>query len=118
MKYPSPKQTKMLLDLIKKYGHDLVYDQVNTSGERGAHCVIRDSYKPAELVKILKTLWISKNKNFLREVFSISSRHHMLLRDQDLKNLNFSDCFYTVISRVQHCGNQQAIALVLSLDKG
>lgn len=116
--WPSPKKTKVWMDLLKKYEHDLIYDQVQTRADRAAHCVIRDSYKPGELVRILKTLWVSTSNSSLREFFSICSRHHMLLRDQDLRNLNFADCFCTVIPKQQHRGNQQAVALVFSLDKG
>lgn len=42
----------------------------------------------------------------------------MLLRDQDLRNLNYSDCFSTIISRTQHRGVQQSVTLLFSLDKG
>ncbi|CAO3695551.1 unnamed protein product [Rhizopus stolonifer] len=71
--------TKQMMDLIKNYDHDLVYDQVRTGEDRVAHDIVRDSYKPGELVKILKTLWTSNKKTSLREIFSLSSRHHMLL---------------------------------------
>ena len=118
LKWPSPQKTTVLLHLMKKYEHDLIYDEVQTKADRAAHCVIRDSYKPGELVRISRTLWVSTNLTSLREFFTLSSRHHMLLRDQDLRNLNFSDCFCTVIPKQQHRGNQQAIALVFSLDKG
>jgi len=114
----SPKKNKELLDLIKKYEHDLVYDQVQTNADRAVHCVIRDPYKSGELIKILKNLWVSNSETGLREMFSISSRHHMLLRDQDLRHLNFADCFCTIVPKKQHNGMQQAICLVFSLDKG
>ncbi|KAG2190460.1 hypothetical protein INT47_006627, partial [Mucor saturninus] len=116
--WPSPKKTKEIIELIKKYEHDLVYDQVQTNVDRAAHCVIRDSYKSGELIRILKSLWSSSADSGLREMFSISSRHHMLFRDQDLRNLNFADCFCTIIPKKQHKGIQQALALVFSLDKG
>ncbi|KAG2206098.1 hypothetical protein INT47_003747, partial [Mucor saturninus] len=118
VEWPSPKKTKEIIELIKKYEHDLVYDQVQTNVDRAAHCVIRDSYKSGELIRILKSLWSSSADSGLREMFSISSRHHMLLRDQDLRNLNFADCFCTIIPKKQHKGIQQALALVFSLDKG
>ena len=118
VEWPSPKKTKEIVELIKKYEHDLVYDQVQTNADRAAHCVIRDSYKSGEFIRILKSLWSSESETGLREMFSISSRHHMLLRDQDLRNLNFADCFCTIIPKKQHRGIQQAVALVFSLDKG
>ena len=95
----SQKKTKEIVELIKKYEHDLVYDQVQTNADRAAHCVIRDSYKSGEFIRILKSLRSSESETGLREIFSISSRHHMLLRDQDLRNLNFADCFCTMIPK-------------------
>ncbi|KAG2210535.1 hypothetical protein INT47_002477 [Mucor saturninus] len=73
---------------------------------------------PVNSLEILKNLWISSSDTGLREMFSISSRHHMLLRDRDLRTLNFADCFCTIIPKNQHKGMQQALALVFSLDKG
>ncbi|KAG2217492.1 hypothetical protein INT45_012610 [Circinella minor] len=80
IEWPSPKRTKDLIDIIKEYERNLVYDQ--------------------------------------REMFSISARHHMLLRDQDPRNLNFADCFCTIIPKKQHRGTQQVVGLVFCLDKG
>ncbi|OAD71040.1 hypothetical protein PHYBLDRAFT_171102 [Phycomyces blakesleeanus NRRL 1555(-)] len=116
--WPSPKKTKEVIELIKKYKYNLVYDQVQTNVDRAAHCVIQDSYKSDKLIRILKILWTSDSKSGLHEMFSISSCHHMLLKDQDLRNLNFADCFCTIIPKKQHKGMQQALALVFSLDKG
>ncbi|KAG1118293.1 hypothetical protein G6F42_013233 [Rhizopus arrhizus] len=70
-------------NLIKKYKHDPVYDQVQTNAERSARCVIRGSDKSGELIRMLKTIWVFNSETGLREVFSISS-HHMLIRDQYL----------------------------------
>ncbi|OAD74103.1 hypothetical protein PHYBLDRAFT_63946 [Phycomyces blakesleeanus NRRL 1555(-)] len=55
--WPSPKKTKEVIELIKKYEHNLVYDQVQTNVDRAAHCVIQDSYKSGELIRVLKSLW-------------------------------------------------------------
>ncbi|KAL9536707.1 hypothetical protein MBANPS3_012434 [Mucor bainieri] len=61
MPWPSPKKTKEVMDLVKKYERDLIYDQVQTNADRAAHCVIRDSYKSGELIRMLKNLWVSNN---------------------------------------------------------
>ncbi|OAD81261.1 hypothetical protein PHYBLDRAFT_138811 [Phycomyces blakesleeanus NRRL 1555(-)] len=90
----------------EKYEHDLVYNQVQTNVDRAAHCVIRDSYKNPD------------SKSGLRKMFSISFHHHMLLRVQNLRNLNFADCFCTIIPKKQHKEMQQTLALVFNLDKG
>jgi hypothetical protein len=113
IEWGSPKSNTELKALIKAYQENLLYDHLQTNRDRAAHCVIRDSYKPGQMIKLLKMLWAEGKKTSLRDMFSISARHHMLLRDQDLRNLNFADCFHTIISR-----KQQAIALVFSMDKG
>ncbi|OAD65350.1 hypothetical protein PHYBLDRAFT_153601 [Phycomyces blakesleeanus NRRL 1555(-)] len=115
--WPSSKKTKEAIELLK-YKHDLVYDKVQTNIDRAAHYVIRDSYKSGKLIRVLKSLWTSDSKSGLCEMFSISSCHHILLRDQDLRNLNFAYCFCTIIPKKQHKEMQQALALVFSLDKG
>ncbi|KAG2216344.1 hypothetical protein INT45_013010 [Circinella minor] len=104
IEWPSPKRTKNLIDIIKEYKCSLVYDQVQTNANRAAHCVIQDSYKSGQLIKILKSLWTANSKLGLREMFSISARYHMLPQDQDLRNLNFADCFCTIIPKKQHRG--------------
>ena len=116
--WPSPKGTRDLMDTIKEYERSLVYDQVQTNADRAAHYVIRDSYKSGQLIKIVKSRWVSNNKSGLREIFSISARHHMLLRDQDLRNLNFAGCFCTIIPKKQHRRTQHVVGLVFCLDKG
>lgn len=116
--WPSPKVCKEVKNIIKEYSAKLIYDQVQTHADRAAHCIIRDSYRVGQLIRILLDLWCSNERLHLRERFSIAARHHMLLRDQNLRNLNFSDCFSTIISRTQHRGVQQAVALLFCLDKG
>ena len=48
---------------------------------------------------------------------TISARHHMLLRDQDTRNLNFADCFPTIILKQQHKDTQRAVYTAFCLDK-
>ncbi|KAG2224882.1 hypothetical protein INT45_010831 [Circinella minor] len=80
----------------------LSYEAVVTNADRAAHCVIRDLCKPGDLIQMMKKLWLLSSKNSLQEMFSIAAHHHMLLRDQDIRNLNFSDCFCMVIPKQQH----------------
>ena len=41
IKWPSPKNIKELLNLIKEYERNLVYDQVQTNIDRATHCDLR-----------------------------------------------------------------------------
>ncbi|CEP14539.1 hypothetical protein [Parasitella parasitica] len=105
IEWGSPKDCEELTSLLKQFEHSLVYDQVRTSVDRAARCVIRDSYKPGQLIRMLKTLWLSASRTSPRETFSISTRHHMLLRDHNMRNVNFTDCFATIIPCQQHQGS-------------
>lgn len=113
--WPAPTRNKTIQKLLSDYKKNLQYDQQNLNPNRDAHCVMRDSYKPAQLIKVLKTVWRSGT---IREQFTISARHHMLLRDQDIRNLNFSDLFTTIIDKQDHRGTQQAVAVVFCIDQG
>lgn len=42
----------------------------------------------------------------------------MLLRDEDLRNLNQSDCFFKELTDSKHVGTQKILALVFCLHKG
>ncbi|CEP08213.1 hypothetical protein [Parasitella parasitica] len=42
----------------------------------------------------------------------------MLLRNEGLQYLNFSDCFSTIIPAKQHRGTQETIAVIFYMDKG
>lgn len=118
IEWPSPKDDKGLKNLFKQFERSLVYGQMQTSADRNAHCVIRDLYKPGQLIRMLKILWLSASRTNLREMFSISARQHMLLQGQDMRNLNFADCFITIIPQQQHQGKQQTVGMVFCLDKG
>ncbi|KAF9418933.1 hypothetical protein BGZ76_004319, partial [Entomortierella beljakovae] len=114
VEWRSPKFCTALKDIIKSYERSLLYDHVQTSQDRGAHCVLGGSYSTGQLITVLKQYWMSGNGLSIREMFCVSARHHMLLRAQDLSNLNFTDCFPTIISQKQHRGSQQVVALTFS----
>lgn len=120
LEWPCPNKMKDLLKKIKNYGHRLVYDEISTTNERAANCSLRDSYQIEQLSQMLEDLWQSKRKTSLRDAFCIASRHQMLLRDQDLRNLNYSDCFYQTAPNFyqQTEGTQKMLAMVFCLDKG
>jgi hypothetical protein len=67
---------------------------------------------------MLKGVWMSDTKTSMRDLFSLSSRHQMLLRDQDIRNLRFSDCFHSTIQQRLAGGKQQAVGVVFCLTEG
>ncbi|KAF9079546.1 hypothetical protein BGX23_003775, partial [Mortierella sp. AD031] len=53
-----------------------------------------------------------------RDLFCMMSRYNMLLRDEDLRNLNLSDCFASIVTKPRIQGLQQLVMLTFKLNKG
>ncbi|KAF9898891.1 hypothetical protein EC991_010149 [Linnemannia zychae] len=82
---------------------------------RQGTCLVRDPYTERQLIMMLAFTWCqqaplpasrstdpvngkrrydsSSRFPHIREHFCISARHHIVLRDEDLRNINLSDCF-------------------------
>lgn len=104
-------------DCTDAHAQKLVYHSVQANLNRGASCILRDSYKIGQLIGMLKDLWLSSHRTSIREMVCLSCRHNMLLRGEDLRHLNFSDCFSTAIPKRQHRGEQEATGLIFCIDK-
>lgn len=113
--WPNPTHDKSFKASLKNHKHKLKYDEVNADLDRDAHCSLRESYTPAELCRVLKSLW---KKTTVRELFAICARHHFLFRDQDIRNLNFADCFAITAYQQYNRGMQKELVMVISLNKG
>ncbi|CEP20093.1 hypothetical protein [Parasitella parasitica] len=103
IQWPSPRDIDGLWTTIKEYGHRLVYDQVLTNPDRAAHCIIKDSYKPRQLLKILKSLWLSNKRTSLRELLSYFTS---------------TPCASPRRRFTQHRETQEAITAVIHMNKG
>ncbi|ORZ27813.1 hypothetical protein BCR41DRAFT_367380 [Lobosporangium transversale] len=123
----SPSQMKLLQTILIQHIESLHTHVVRSGGRREAGCTLRDSYTPVQFHSILMGLWTKErhspnmrareyDTNY-RDMFCLTARHNMLLRDEDLRNLNFADCFSTIITQRTE-GGQQPIGLTFKINKG
>ncbi|KAK3840206.1 MAG: hypothetical protein JOS17DRAFT_9859 [Linnemannia elongata] len=105
----NPRQYIPLNEAINAYGVDLVYGKISTgTTTRRTTCLIRNPYSEKLFLRMLCFTWrmlplrqtqgkraYTRRRRFqyLRERFCLLSRHHMLLRDEDLRNLNLANTF-------------------------
>ncbi|KAK5808586.1 hypothetical protein F5H01DRAFT_352398 [Linnemannia elongata] len=106
-----------------KVFHDKIEQCQKAQDEReGAHLVStrsRDYYSLDNMVTALTVLWNGQGqrkdgRSFI-EMFCISATHNMLLRDEELHQINFSDCFAVVTTQNRQPGAQQCVALTFKL---
>ncbi|KAG0289301.1 hypothetical protein BGZ96_007116, partial [Linnemannia gamsii] len=80
----------------------------------------RDYYSLDNMVTALNVLWDNPDprkeygQSFM-DMFCISATHNMLLRDEELHHINFSDCFAVVLTQNRQPGAQQRVALTFKL---
>jgi hypothetical protein len=118
----SPRDAPGVKQIIKNYNYRLRFQSLYSSHDRAAGCILRDAYTIRDFIRMLETAWKGRDKvnardNHLRDFFSMAARHQMLLRDEDIRNLNFSDCFSTQISNQNH-GSQPVSMFVFAITRG
>lgn len=120
--FPLITGSTVIKTLFETYKQSLVYGQFGTGRDPTANCILRNSYDRNQHLRMLADTWQSIDNPALllamREHFAIAARHAMLLRDEDLRNLNQSDCFFQELTDAQHLGIQKINALVFCLHKG
>ncbi|KAF9271434.1 hypothetical protein BGZ88_006144, partial [Linnemannia elongata] len=95
----SPTEGSKYQEAVHKHKDSQVQQNLQSSHIRSADCAIRDSYNLTTFNDMVSYLWEKKTQEIrdpdlnYRELFCMTSRHNMLLRDEDLRNLNLSDCF-------------------------
>ncbi|KAF9537607.1 hypothetical protein EC957_007932 [Mortierella hygrophila] len=76
-------------------------------------------YTLSNMVTALNVLWNGqgqrKDGRSFMEMFCISATHNMLLQDEELHQINFSDCFAVVPALNQQPGAQQCVVLTFKL---
>ncbi|KAG0376048.1 hypothetical protein BGX24_008355 [Mortierella sp. AD032] len=80
----------------------------------------RDYYSLDNLVTALNALWDGPDArkdsgDSFMDMFCIAATHNMLLRDEELHEINFSDCFAVVPMQNRHAEAQQCVALTFKL---
>ena len=127
----NPKDDIPLRNAISGYESRLIITNTTTSEVRTTLCSIRDPYTALQFIHMVSFTWrmlplpqaTSKRKYdtdrfpHIREHLNLLARHHMVLRDEDIRNLSLSDVFCT-LRRHTAPGSTLALGLVFSLRKG
>jgi hypothetical protein len=106
---PNPRKDIALNDAIENYGVALVYGKAMTGSiTRTAICSVRNPYSEGMFLRMLSFTWHMqpasqpagkrvykawKRFQYIRERLCLLARHHMLLRDEDIRNLNLANTF-------------------------
>lgn len=118
-----PTEGPRYQEAVYRYRESQIQQNLQLSLIRFADCAIRDLYNLKTFNEMVGYLWEKKNQRVrdpdlnCRELFCLTSRHNMLLRDEDLRNLKMSDCFASVITEPRHPGVQQLVMLTFKLNK-
>jgi hypothetical protein len=101
--HPAPRDWDQLKAIKDTFNHSQTWTTLHGSDIRDTLCPIRDGYSVRDMVKLSKyllytggTLAQITRSHKTRSQFLL--RHHGLLRDQDLRNMEFSECFAQVRS--------------------
>ncbi|KAF9572075.1 hypothetical protein BGW38_008553, partial [Lunasporangiospora selenospora] len=129
---PHPGTDRALTKAIEQYTKSLVIERAITGTTRSSTCAGRDAYSEKQLLRMSSYLWRelplpqqkgnrrynARNRfQYMRERFCLLARHHMLLRDQDLRGLNISDLF-NIQQRHPAKGSSLASGLVFCISHG
>lgn len=130
---PHPGNDKIIKKCLKEYGFRLVQDSMNPGSTRKGACSIRDPYTEKLFLRMLSYLWRNmpiKSKStktrkynttnryaYHRERLCLLARHHMLLRDEDIRHISLSDIFH-VQKKHGASGSRMATGLTFSLTRG
>jgi hypothetical protein len=110
-------------NLIPQHKDQLYSTVMQNGNRRSADCVFRDSYTLPVFYEMCQSLWLQKEGERrtddiqYRDLFCITARHNMLLRDEDLRHFHFSDCFSTIVPP-QKPGGQQIVGLTFKTNQG
>ncbi|KAG0339721.1 hypothetical protein BG005_003410, partial [Podila minutissima] len=130
---PNPKNDIPLNEAINNYGVALVYGKISSgSTTRTATCAVRNPYSEKLFLRMLSYTWrmlpapqalgkrIYKNQKrfqYMRERLCLLARHHMLLRDEDIRNLDLANTF-NIQTRHPAPGSTLASGIVFCLTRG
>ncbi|KAF9900180.1 hypothetical protein EC991_007797 [Linnemannia zychae] len=105
-----------------KVFHEKIAQSIKAMSERedAGYGKSREHYSVENLIKALDVLWEGSDARKepgqnLMDMFFISATHNLLLRDEELLNINFSDCFAVISDQNRQEGAQQLVALTFRL---
>ena len=114
------RRSKFIHNAVEKYTNDLVIGVVVNHKDLSAECEVRNAYTTPQHIKCLLYTWsrpITILSPWTREHLALAIRHSMILRNEDLVNLNLADCFMMQIDN-RPGGSQSVQALVCAMHRG
>ena len=117
---PELRKSSLINNAIDKFSDDFVFGIMVNHKDLSAECEVRNAYTVAQHIKCLLHTWclpIVMLSPWTREHLALAIRHSMLLRNEDLVQLNLSDCFMLPVSNRDR-GSQAAVALICAMHRG
>ncbi|KAG0222287.1 hypothetical protein BGW41_006076 [Actinomortierella wolfii] len=119
-----PRKWPKIIQLEKGYSKTESTSGFHASDSREQHCEQRKFYEPEDLVAMADHLLTADEGGDLAKIkmlgrrFNILAAHHMLLHDQDIRSMQFSEMFHKVAAPETACSTTQCDLLVIRLTKG
>ena len=117
----SIRNSRLIANAVSIYQRNLVVGILKTGKDMIQSCIIRNSYTIEEHIRMLLDTWMQHGSTptllALREHQALALRHMMLLRDEDLRRLNLSDCFMDQVPN-REGGTQNVSMLAISFYRG
>lgn len=129
----NPRQYIPLNEAIDAYGVALVYGKISTgTSTRTPTCLIRNPYTEKLFLRMVSFTWrmlplrqasgkrtYNRRRRFqyIRERFCLLARHHMLMRDEDIRNLNLANTF-NIQTMHPAPGSRLASGIVFCITRG
>ncbi|KAG0221734.1 hypothetical protein BGW41_006578 [Actinomortierella wolfii] len=119
-----PRKWLKIIQLVKDYSNKESSSGFHASDSREQHCALREFYEPEDLVAMADHLLTADEGGDLAKIkmlgrrFNILAAHNMILRDQDIRGMQFSEMFHKVASPKTVCSTTQCDLLVIRLTKG
>ncbi|OAQ25245.1 hypothetical protein K457DRAFT_23336 [Linnemannia elongata AG-77] len=117
---PHLRKSTAIKETLRKYNNDLVIGELVNHRNWSASCAVRNTYTIDEHIRCLLDAWqqsVSETSPAMRLHLSLAIRHAMLLRDEDLRGISYSDIFMDPAFNVVG-GTQNLVYLMTSFHKG
>lgn len=114
------RKSTAIRETLSKYNNDLVFGELVNHRNWSASCTVRNAYSIDEHIRCLLDSWqqpVSASSPGMKLHLSLALRHAMMLRDEDLRGVCFSDLFMDPAVNVVG-GTQNLVYLMFAFHRG
>ncbi|KAF9384338.1 hypothetical protein CPC16_008479, partial [Podila verticillata] len=114
------RKSTAIRETLSKYNNDLVFGELVNHRNWSASCTVRNAYSIDEHIRCLLDSWqqpVSASSPGMKLHLSLALRHAMMLRDEDLQGVCFSDLFMDPAVNVVG-GTQNLVYLMFAFHRG